>query len=252
MFSRFFKKSTPADQREHYRRAPGKKAALGVRLILPTAEVVQGELIDVSAGGAAIRFEAELASILQIDATYELRFTSLTKGSIRVHAVARSGPRENDPNRFGFQFVDQAELFRQLDDSFYKYFNRRRWSRAQPALDRRVKAEVAFGESVIDLEVHDVSREGVSFMMPEDVAQMIDADTSLEVTISVPRTDAAVTFYGLVRHKSQTTQGLRVGCALEPAENDATRKRLKKDLAALEDYIAKRTEEMERYNSAFH
>lgn len=221
-------------------------------MALPTGEVVPGELIDVSAGGAAIRFEADLTSILELETLYELRFTSLTRGNIRVQAAVRSGPREGAPNRFGFQFIDPSELFRQLDESFYKYFNRRRWVRAQPALDRRVKAEVAFAESAIDLDVHDLSREGVSFIMPDDVAAMIESDTSLEVTITVPRTDSAVTFYGLVRHKSATPQGLRVGCALEPADGEAGKKRAKKDFERFEEYIAKRAEEMDRYNSAFH
>ncbi len=252
MFSRFFKKSRPADQREHYRRAPGKKATLGVRIVLPTGEQVLGELIDVSAGGAAVRFESDLSKILELEHVYELRFTSLTRGNIKVIAAVRSGPRDNAPNRYGFQFVDQTELFRQLDESFYKFFNRRRWMRAQPALDRRVKAEVAFGDSAIDLDVHDLSLEGVSFVMPDDVAAMIDADTSLEVKIPVPRTEAEVVFFGLVRHKSPTPTGLRVGCALEPVDGDLGRKRMKKELAALEDFIAKRVEEMERYNSAFH
>jgi len=252
MFSRFFKKAPPADQREHYRRAPGKKAALGVKVVLATGEALPGELLDVSAGGAAVGFNTELGAALQLETVYELRFTSLTRGNIKVQAALRSGPRAGAPNRFGFQFLDQADLFRQLDDSFYKYFNRRRWVRAQPALDRRVSAEIAFGETALDLDVYDLSREGVSFVMREEVAALIKSDTSLEVKIAVPRTDAAVTFFGLVRHKTATPQGLRVGCALEPASGDRGKRPSKKDLAALDEFIAKRVEEMERYNSAFH
>ena len=251
MFSRFFKKAPPADQREHYRRAPGKKAALGVRLVLPTGEAIPGELMDVSAGGAAVRFDRDLGSVLPLESPCELRFSSLTKGQIRVQATVRSGPREGAPNRFGFQFGDQGELFRQLDDSFYKYFNRRRWVRAQPAHDRRVTADVAFGDRAVTLDVYDLSREGASFVMPDDVAELLKSDTSLEVSIRVPRTDAQVTFYGLVRHKSSTPVGLRVGCALEPAEGRGSKKPSKKELAALDDFIAQRVREMERYNSAF-
>jgi hypothetical protein len=252
MFSRFFKKSQPADKREQYRRAPGKKATLGVRLVLPTGESVQGELIDVSAGGAAVRFEQELGSVLKPDTPYELRFTSLTKGQIRVQATVRSGPGDGAPNRFGFQFRDQADLFRQLDDSFYKYFNRRRWVRAQPALDRRVTAAVVLVGAPIALDVYDLSREGASFVMAPDVATSIELDTALEVTIPVPRTDTTVTFSGLVRHKTATPVGLRIGCALEPAEGRGARKPSKKDLAALDEFIAQRVQETERYNSAFH
>ena len=95
MFSRFFKKSRPSDQREHYRRAPGKKAALGVRLALPTGEVVPGELIDVSAGGAAIRFEADLTSILELETLYELtndmRSVGLISHTEQVKAMITEG-----------------------------------------------------------------------------------------------------------------------------------------------------------------
>jgi len=251
MFSRFFKKARPSDQREHYRRAQGGKATLGVRLILPTGETVPGELMDVSAGGVAIKFEPSVVSILELESVYELRFTSLSRGSIKALASIRSGPRPNAPDRFGFQFVDQGDLFRQLDDSFYKYFNRRRWVRAQPALDRRVVANVAFGDQALELDVHNLSREGVSFIMPGDVAALLRADTSLVVKVPVPKSDAVVTFYGLVRHSSVTPQGLRVGVALEPFEADGSKKRLEKDLKQLEAYIGHRVEEMERYNSAF-
>jgi hypothetical protein len=251
MFSRFFKKSQPADQREHYRRTAGQKPTLGVKVVLQTGEVLPGELLDVSAGGAAVRFNTDLTAALKVGSSCELRFTSLTKGNIKVQAVVRSCPRADAPNRFGFQIPDQADLFRQLDESFYKYFNRRRWARAQPALDRHVIAEVAIGETSTELDVFDLSREGVSFMVPADVAESIQADTSLQVTIPVPRVDIAVTFYGLVRHRTATTQGLRVGCTLEPAEGKSGKKPSKKDLAALQEFIAKRVEEMERYNSAF-
>lgn len=251
MFSRFFKKSQPADLREHYRRTAGQKASLGVKLVLNTGEVLPGELIDVSAGGAAVRFHTDLTAVLKVDTRCELRFTSLSKGNIKVQAVVRSGPREDAPNRFGFQILDQGDLFRQLDESFYKYFNRRRWVRAQPALDRRVAAEVAIGQTAIGIDVFDLSREGVSFVVPVDVAERIQSDTSLEVTIQVPRVGNEVTFYGLVRHRTATTQGLRVGCTLEPADGRGSKKPSKKDLAALDEFIAKRVEEMERYNSAF-
>ncbi len=251
MFSRFFKKSQPADQREHYRRTAGQKATLGVRLALPTGEVLPGELLDVSAGGAAVCFNTDLATMLKVESPCELRFTSLTKGNIKVQAIVRSCPRADAPNRFGFQIQDQGDLFRQLDESFYKYFNRRRWVRAQSALDRRVTAEVAIGQTAIAIDVFDLSREGVSFVVPADMAESIKSDTSLEVTIPVPRVDTKVTFYGLVRHRTATPQGLRVGCTLEPADGKSGKKPSKKDLAALEGFIAKRVEEMERYNSAF-
>lgn len=252
MFSRFFKKKSPSDQREHYRRAPGKKAALGVKLITEAGEAIQGELLDVSAGGAAVSFEADVASELEIGAERELRFTSLTKGGVRVRAVIRSGPREDGIKRYGFQFLDPGALFEQLDDSFYKYFNRRRWPRAQPALDRAVKGEIAFGEVALDMQVHDISREGVAFVIPSDVAEQIQVDTSLEVVIRVPKSDAQVLFYGLVRHKSLDANGARIGCSLEPRETDDNRKRLKKDLAELEAYIQRRVDDMERYNTAFN
>jgi hypothetical protein len=213
---------------------------------------VTGELLDVSAGGAAIRFDRELGDVLPLETQIELRFTSLTKGSINVQATVRSGPRPDAPKRFGFQFLDQADLFRQLDESFYKYFNRRRWVRAQPALDRRVTAQVAFGDLALDLDVHDLSREGVSFAMPADVAAQVKSDTPLEITIPVPRVDAAVTFFGLVRHKTATQLTQRIGCTLQPGDGKNVRKASKKDLAALDEYIAHRVAEMERYNSAFH
>lgn len=251
MFSRFFRKAAPADQREQYRRAPGKKAALGVRVLLPTGESVSGELVDLSAGGAAVRFDEDLSAVLFPTETYELRIVSLSKGNLKVRARVRSGPREGAANRFGFQFEDPGELFRQLDDSLYKYFNRRHWIRAQPALDGRVTAEVVLGESMARLDVYDIAQDGVSFSAPPEVATLFQPDASLEVTFAVPRTEATVAFSGLVRHCTATPRGLRIGCSLGPARGKRARQPSKRDLQALEEFIAGRVREMERYNKAY-
>ncbi|MEM8714009.1 MAG: PilZ domain-containing protein, partial [Planctomycetota bacterium] len=117
MLKRIFTKNAPEDQREYYRRVPGKGATLGVKVICANGAPIPGTLMDLSAGGAAIEFKEDLSQELFEGEQRELVFSSLTLSSIRAWAQVRTVPTERNPSRYGFQFLDAAALFEQLDDA---------------------------------------------------------------------------------------------------------------------------------------
>lgn len=252
MFNRLFSKSIPQDQRVHYRRVPGKGAALGVKLICSNGAPVSGTLVDLSAGGTAIEFDDDLSQELAPGHERELIFSSLTVKSVRAWAVVRTVPNERMPTRYGLEFADAATLFEQLDDSFYKYFNRRQFRRAKPALGEKVLAELGIGNTLQTVDVYDLSRGGASFYVPEDLVQILEIDTPVEFILRVPKTDLTLDYYAIVRHITPDTRGFRVGVSTELIEEGMSKRTIRKALGAYSDYLDARIAEMDRYNSAYN
>lgn len=251
MLGRFRKKSIPDDQRSFYRRVPGKNDALAIKLICANGAPIPGRLIDLSTGGAAVEFGVDLTGELELGAERELVISSLSQKSIRALAQVRSVPDESGGDRYGFMFLDGAAIFSQLDESFYKFFNRRRFRRAKPALGERIRAELAFGNVHETVDLQDVSLSGAVALVPSDIAAMLSVDMPTELRIHIPKTDLVLHTYAIVRHFSQDSKGTRVGFSVQPNDEADTKRNMMRAKAALSDYIKRRIEEIERYNSAF-
>ncbi len=251
MLGRFLKKSIPEDQRSFYRREPGKNDALAIKLICANGAPIPGRLIDLSTGGAAVEFDMDLTGELEIDCERELVISSFTQKSVRGLAQVRSVPIEGGENRYGFMFLDGAALFAQLDESFYKFFNRRRFRRAKPALGERIRAELGFANVLENVDLQDVSMSGAVALVSHDIAAMLTVDMPTELRIHVPKTDLVLHTYAIIRHFSQDSRGVRVGFSTQPNAEADTKRNTKRAQAALSDYIKRRIDEIQRYNSAF-
>lgn len=250
MLGRLLKKMAQREGRAHYRSDPGR-AGIGVKVIAENGSPMPAKLVDVSAGGAAIEFKGEFDDGLQQGDERELIFTSLSLAQVRVVAVVRSTPTSDAPRRFGFQFVDTSEVFRQLDDSFYKFFNRRRFRRAKPAIGERFKADLAIAGVKHTLDVRDVSLGGISLMVSTELAEALHEGLTCEVSFKVPKTDLVLTNAAEVRHISPEGKRFRVGFALEPSGSKENRRNEKKAASELSEYIHRRVTEMDKYNDAF-
>lgn len=251
MLGRFRKKAIHEDTRAHYRKSPGRADAIGVKLICANGAPVSGAIVDLSAGGTAIEFTDDVSHDLEIDEVRQLVFSSLTRSSVRAWGQVRALPTESHPSRYGFMFLETGELFEQLDESFYKFFNRRRFRRAKPALGQRFKADICFGNVVETAAVHDVSLGGVSVMISPDLASSMYVDMPVELTLHVPKTDFELKHYAIVRHLTPEGSQVRVGMSMEVVEESDSKRHLAKARAALADYIQRRVDEMDRYNSAY-
>lgn len=252
MFGRFGKKTAPEDTRAHYRRVAGRADAIGVKLICGNGATVPAALLDLSAGGCAVEFSIDMSSELVLDDVRELVFSSLNRSSIRAWGQVRSLPTEGAPHRYGLMFLETGQLFEQLDQTFYKYFNRRRFRRAKPALGETFRAELAFGNTALAVDVRDISLGGAGIIVPKDVADMLTVDMPVALRVFVPKTDHAVSHYGIVRHVSADARGVRVGLAIEADPGTESKRGVKKAETALADYIQRRIDEMDRYNTAYH
>ena len=252
MLHRLFNKHAPEDQRVHYRRVPGKGAAMGVKLICANGAPVFGALMDLSAGGVAIEFDDDLSQEIEVGSERALIFSSLTVKSVRALAIVRMVPNERSPKRYGFEFSDGGSLFQQLDDSFYKYFNRRQFRRAKPALGEKVYAEFGFGNIMQTVDIYDLSRGGASFYVPPDLAQQLEIDMPVKLVLRVPKTDYTLVHYAIIRHVTPDSRGFRVGVSMEVINERGSKRAIRKGIAAYWDYLQSRIAEMDRYNSAYN
>ncbi len=252
MLNRLFQKSIPEDQRVHYRRVPGKGAALGVKLLCASGAPVAGTLVDLSAGGTAIEFDDDLTQELEVGSERELVFSSLTVNSVRATAVVRMVPNERMPKRYGFEFADGATLFEQLDDTFYKFFNRRQYRRAKPALGEKVTGELGFANYQLTVNIYDLSNGGASFYIPEDVVEHLEVDMPVELSLRIPKTQWNLVHYAIIRHITPEARSFRVGVSMEVVAESDSKRNIKRARAAYSDYLQQRIDEMDRYNSAYN
>lgn len=256
MLNRFLKKSTPSDQRAHYRRELTGADAIAVKVLRSDGMPVPATLVDLSAGGVAVDFSEEqaqhIAEDLQLDEQRDVIFSTLTESAIQVPALVRQTPSESHPYRFGFQFVDGGAFLEQLGPTVLKHFNRRRHRRAKPGLGETIRATVAFENVSVDVKLLDVSLGGASFDLAPDVAAQLAVDAELELAIKVPKTDYALVYHAVIRHMTSAATSVKVGVQMEVVSAVGGKRHLKRGQVALGDYIQRRLDEMDRYNSAFH
>jgi len=236
------KKLHPFD-RQHYRRALAKHHAMGVVLVRPGNNPIHGEIHDLSAGGAAVRFAAGSEPLIDEGDPVLLRFSSLVRGSV-VEAQATNVRtwEESGYVCFGFAFTEPASVFDQLDSYFLKFFNRRRFVRVRPALGTRLRMWIEAGDHELEVEVHDISRSGVGFVVDQQTADFLGAVGTLSVGFKIPQTNYEFKSSAETRFTAPFSKGVRVG--IELVDPDAT---MKKELHALYEYLAEREEDIARW-----
>lgn len=243
MIFRKKKNDDPGELRQHYRRKPNKKHALAVKLRFEKGPPVAGELLDVSAGGAAVGFSKESAPELDPGDPAQLSFTSLVHGGeVLAKAVVASSARHQFGRRYGFAFTDPEGLFAQLDAYYLKFFNRRRAVRVRPDLNVALKAELAFGSSSMDVKINDISYDGFGVMLvPEKAGQLVEIK-EVVVSLIVPKSKVPIRWPARTAHLTMLRHGgVLYGAAFQPANQ--------KELDALQVYVEAREADMARWDT---
>lgn len=249
IFRRKNKKSDApqAERRQQYRRTGVKSQALSVGLRRPQGPPIPGQLIDVSAGGAAVAFPGENPA-LQEGKSVGLVFNSLLHGGqvvvdAQLVTVSQSGPSQ----RYSFQFHDPGSLFRQLDDYFFKYFNRRRVIRVRPALDSGISVKVFFGMGAMTVQLSDVTLDGIGLLMSAADGSMFTDVTDLRAEFTLPKSSVSIAWMAKTVHVTGVKRGVLLGGAfkLQPSpELEVQRQTLAK-------YSEARVADMARWDTAY-
>jgi c-di-GMP-binding flagellar brake protein YcgR len=249
MLWRLFSKAKAIPDRSHYRSTPSRSDGVGVQMVSGDGLPVSGRLIDMSAGGAAIEFDEGVEKDLLLGAVRTITFSSLNSSPLRVESIVRSLPTSEEPNRYGFQFVDEVELDREQHAGFLRLFNRRRDRRARPGLDERLGGKIIVHGVSHDVTLHDISMGGANIRVSADLGLAVGSE--FEFRFSIPKSSHEVVCLAEVRSVSVDAMGTRVGVATTVVPESDTKRNLDRAQAALADYIERRVTEMERYNSAF-
>ncbi len=235
-----------AEMRREYRRVPGKKHALGVKLAASNQPPVAGELVDLSAGGVGVLFPGGRDPGLDPGQEVLLSFSSLMHGGeVVAEALARSSwDGDEGGRRYGFEFTDRERLFAQLDAYYFKFFNRRRAMRVRPALDRKLTATLAIESDSMEVSIHNISPDGFGVVVAPEKAGMLEGAEDLTCTFAVPKTAsqerAAGVWLARAVHLSPLPQGLVFGAVfLIPEDPEVIARR-----QALAEYCAERSAEM--------
>lgn len=246
LWKRKKKEESYEEYRRFYRRAPGKKHALGVKLRRQAGGTVAGDLLDVSAGGAAVLFREDPRVPDQTPIV--LAFNSLARsGEIVADARVASRASMDGGVRYGFEFTDLEALFAQIDLYYVKFFNRRRAVRVRPALDTKVTAQVMTMIGTLEGPLTDVSVDGFGVLFDVERAKALNGVTTFELQFVLPRAKEAIRWSARAIHLTAVPRGIVFGGAFQPQPTaDLERQR-----GALAQYCASREEEMARWDTAF-
>ena len=247
-FKRKKKASERNDEREgergrrHYRRAPGRKHALGVRILHKGATVASAEVGDLSIGGVRLIYPKGAVPQFALGQEVELAFSSLAHAGT-VQSLARFLRELTQPDgsvHHSFNFVDPEALYPQLDPFFWNFFNRRRAVRVRPALDRRLPLGLQAGAASTEVSVNDLSSRGLGFVLEAARAQALLAGSTYELALAIPGSEERFTCRAERRHATPRGKNVLFGLEFVGLETSSPS-------AALDRYLAEREAEQARW-----
>ena len=248
-FGRKKSKGPIADNRRHYRKAPGKKHALTARVQLPlSGEVVPAAVMDLSAGGTSLQIDAKTDE-LGVGATFWVAFASLrTRAEVPVQAHVVSVMQTKDgASRYGVAFADPEELFTRLEPYFLKFFNRRRLQRVLPELGRSMKADVRTPDGGgFRLDIQDLSEEGIGLALHAEEVEWFEANDTFDIEFKIPGANVLWNGTGEKVHQTPLKGSNRGGIAFH--EPDA---KVSQAHGALEVWLNTRRVAMAKWDSAY-
>ena len=137
--------------------------AVDISVQAGSGDTLPAEMLDVSAGGLALR----IAAVLPIGAEVDLHLQLDNGGEIGVRAVVRYRIGEAAGQRYGLEFLDPPEV--EGGNAFHEVFEHRTWLRApaDPADPVEVDCENADGLRIPGL-LFDISARGIGLLTDAD------------------------------------------------------------------------------------
>jgi len=119
-----------ADKRRYYRIASGLDGFLEVALVLADGTTLAAEILDLSAGGAGLRWPATSTPILDVGGEVVLRVQPRQGGRpLEVDATVRWMAIDEGGVRYGFEIGEIDTVASDMDPRLWSLFNRRRTPR---------------------------------------------------------------------------------------------------------------------------
>ncbi len=176
----------------------------------PTGPRASGELIDVSGGGVAVGFSLNVDPKLEVGLRCQLTVSSASHGQVLMaDAVLASRTLiEKQLVRYGFEFSDPQGLLESASPTILSLLNRRSDLRIRPALGTHLVATLHCGPTQsFEVEVQDLSSNGVGFIVNEFQGSLLSAFNFFDVEMRIPRTKTAIRWRAVVLHSTQLPRG---------------------------------------------
>lgn len=233
--------------RHHYRSAPPESLGIKVSVFKPSVGPFQGEVVDLTAGGVAVRFTVQKHPSLAIDNVVEVTVSS-TKWDGEIVTPARVAYFRRDGEakiRYGFEFINRGDLYRQLDAFYVRVFNRRKALRVLPDLDRKVPATISFGGVDYKATLHDISVRGAGLILSHDCAEKLPPVDAFEIGFQLPGTKKSLSGRAFLRNRMQLPSTVLVGLEFDLDGNFG------RCLQQLEKFVDQRVEETAKWEAAW-
>ncbi|MEZ6017695.1 MAG: PilZ domain-containing protein [Planctomycetota bacterium] len=213
---KFFPSRSDEQAREAYR-VRLERSPLRVIVVVADEDARQVELLDLSAGGCALRAQEGDLPGLTVGATVLLRFESRAR-SLYAQAAVRSHKVVDGWVRVGLQFVERDLLWQQLDEGLWRYFNRRQAYRVSPAREATGPAtvNVTVGDvQRVDL-LHDLSCTGLSLRISNKDPFVFPTDALVDLRFELAQAGAPFRFGAMLVHDTLVRGSRRVGFRFDP------------------------------------
>lgn len=241
------KKKKAQELREHYRRAPGKKHALGLSVQAADGSTVKATIDNMSAGGVGFRFDSDDAPRLTIDTGVMMTFVSLGPGKQVLAPGMVVGVRGSEAEGilYGVQFTDVAGLFKQLDVSLLRFFNRRKAMRVLPELGKKLPVGARVEHEQVRMTINDLSWMGLGFSLDVANAEKFMHVREFEVSFQVKKDGPLIDTPVKLVHRTLTGANVLFGCTfVNPDQKAGDEQR-----QILEEYTKVREEDMARWDA---
>ena len=245
----FFRKreSKLENRRESYRKRQSRAHQVDLKVVTPSGST-QGEFIDISVLGLGARFPFERDPMLSSDDVIELLIECGPNGSVQTPArVVRSREDGEGFVRYGFEFINQGNLYSQLDSFFSRLFNRRSSVRIRPSLEREVKMQLAWKGHRVEAVVSEISNKGAGIVLPITATYQIKGVDEVLASFDLPGVKHHFEGRARVCSRKASAGKVFVGLAFEMEGPQAFG-----DVAQLlESFVSERAREMVRWDRSW-
>lgn len=235
------------EERGSYRRRQTPRKDIAVHVVTP-AGTYQGDFQDVCVQGLGASFRLTNDPQLGENDVVEVVVKCGMRNEISTPARTVYGQvDEAGRKRYGFQFINEGNLYSQLDNFYARLFNRRGSPRVRPALEHSVVATIGWRSNELDVVLSDVSATGAGITMTMHDAMQIAGIDRLRLRFELP--GVRDTFEGEVRVEKRKQTGKRAWFGVSfDFDAGGSLSELAGELAA---FVDRRVEEMEGWESSW-
>lgn len=235
------------EQRGSYRRRQTSRKDIAIHLIT-SAGTWQGDFRDVCVQGVGASFRLTKDPKLTEDEVVEVVVKCGMRDEIKTPARTVYGQVENDGRvRYGFQFINEGNLYSQLDAFYARLFNRRGSVRVRPALEHSVTATIGWRSNELDVTLCDISATGAGITLPLTNAYELAGIERLRIRFDLP--GVRNTFEGEVRVEKRKQTGSRAWLGVSfDFDGGGNLDSMAGELAA---FVDRRVDEMEGWESSW-